>query len=135
VRQGTRFLIGPLVGVVAVATLTGCGSSDNDADPVLGPPTTEVTSTTEVTATTEVTTTEPAATTTTTKAVAAPATAAPAVPVTTAPRPVVTGAPKPVATPVPGPPAMSAQELASLEAELSAIDAILNELAESFSAD
>ena len=33
------------------------------------------------------------------------------------------------------PPAMSAQELASLEAELSAIDAILNELAQNFSAD
>ena len=46
-RQGTRFLIGPLVGVVAVATLTGCGSSGTDADPVLGPPTTEVTATTE----------------------------------------------------------------------------------------
>jgi hypothetical protein len=120
VRQGTRFLIGPLVGVVAVATLTGCGSSGTDADPVLGPPTTEVTATTEARR----------ATTTT-----APSTTVVRPPVTTAPRPVVTAAPKPVVTSAPKPPAMSAQELASLEAELSAIDAILNELAQNFSAD
>ncbi len=118
-RQGTRFLIGPLVGVVAVAALTGCGSSDNDADPVLGPPTTEVTATTEVAETTAAT---------------VPETTPPIAPGTTAPRPVTT-APKPVAAPAPEPPALSAQELASLEAELSAIDAILNELAQSFSAD
>jgi hypothetical protein len=48
---------------------------------------------------------------------------------------VVTAAPKPVVTSAPKPPAMSAKELASLEAELSAIDAILTELAQNFSAD
>jgi hypothetical protein len=125
VRQGTRFLIGPLVGVVAVATLTGCGSSDTDADPVLGPPTTEVTATTEA----------QRPTTTTAPSTTAPSTTVVRPPVTTAPSPVVTAAPKPVVTSAPKPPAMSAQDLASLEAELSAIDAILNELAQNFSAD
>jgi hypothetical protein len=115
VRQEARFLIGPLVGVALAVTLTACGSSDNEADRVVGPPTSEVTATTEFTTTDvpEVTTTT--ATTTT----MAPTTTVPVAPV----------------TPAPKPPAMSTQELESLEAELAAIDAILNELAQNFAAD
>jgi hypothetical protein len=117
VRQEARLLIGPLVGVAALAiTLTACGSSDNEADPVVSPPTTEVTATTAVTTIEETTTTT-----------APPGT----VPI----EPVITAAPTPLATAAPKPPAMSAQELESLEAELSAIDAILDELVQNFAAD
>lgn len=106
-RQGARLLIGPLVGVALLVALTGCGSSGTDGDPVVSPPTTEAAVSGEAASTTAVA-------------------ATPAPP---------TAAPTPQATPASGSAAMTAQELAALEAELTQIDAILAELSQNFAAD
>ncbi len=131
-RQGARFLIGPLVGVAVVSVaLAGCGSSSSDVDSVVSPPTTAATAISDI----DSVTTAESTTSTTVEATSTtmpPTSAAP----TPAPNPAPTTAPPvPQTTPVPSPPAMSAQELAALEAELTQIDAILAELSQNFAAD
>lgn len=130
-RQDARFLIGPLVGVaVSAAALTGCGSSDIDS--VVSPPTSEATATSEAASTTEVAesatsiTVEVTSTTIPTTSATTPADPTPAP---------TTAAPTLQATPAPRPPAITTQELAALEAELTQIDAILAELSQNFAAD